>query len=293
MGVNMPNNKLLARWFKDHDDGAGIAYRLPYDNVIHIHKGFMTTRELVKAKNELAESIKPYELADLDIIIHFRQATEGTTKPSNCHPFPFTADRVISASLKCETELAIAHNGIIYDYGTYTSSNSQWSFTNTADLTDTQQFIEDYMIDIGKDSLLHNGGVQELIIKHTESRWAFLSEEGILLFGTFIKDKGGLYFSNGGYKKTKTIVTTYPKQEALFDYSKYPDLYTGEDDRDRCDICGQIFPYDNLYDIDGVFICGQCCCDMELPKDNGGKYTCRPDIYDYQNNVAHLNSIKK
>jgi predicted glutamine amidotransferase len=189
------------------------------------------------------------------MVFHFRQATEGTIKPSNCHPFPITKDRILSSSLKCETDYAIAHNGIIYDYGVYAQKN--WQFNNNADITDTLMFIEDYLCKIGGETIANNEGVRKLIESHTESKFAMLSRYGISTIGKFIEDKGLLY-SNGTYVEYKPIpVKSYKPDKTLLDYSGYEDIES-YNPIEQCDICGEYVPIEYITDIDNLYICDSC-----------------------------------
>lgn len=256
-GVNVPRNRQIVQWFNTHDDGAGIMYRLPDSNTVTINKGLMTAKAVIETKNDLTTLLKRYhrKLCDIDIIFHFRQATEGMVKPSNCHPFPITLDRQLSSSLKCETSYAIAHNGIIYDYGVYAQKN--WQFNNHADITDTLMFIEDYLYKIGGETIVNNEGVRSLIESHTESKFAMLSKYGITTIGKFIEDKGLLY-SNSSYVEYKPIpVKSFKADKTLLDYSGYRDIESFNS-VEQCDICGQYISFDHITDIDNLYICDDC-----------------------------------
>ena len=248
-GFPMPKDKLLKRWFVSHPDGFGLAFQS--NDHVTILKGGLAQRQMfgiirTMHKHLAAIGKKP---TDIDLILHFRQATDGSVSPKNCHPFPVTSDKPSLAALTLDCPLALAHNGVIYDYSSY--SYSQWS-PPAGDITDTQLFIEQYLAYFG-DSLF-NPAVQSLIAHHTSSKFALLTPTGYQLIGTFEQAKGYL-FSNSGYKAPVTIVTSAPsaststsswadnmvkvvKDGITYYYSKkhYPEL----DTQPTCDLCDSV-----------------------------------------------------
>uniref|UniRef100_A0A6M3LYR8 Putative glutamine amidotransferase n=1 Tax=viral metagenome TaxID=1070528 RepID=A0A6M3LYR8_9ZZZZ len=239
-GVKMPGKKNLNSWFASHDDGFGLAYL--QDDRVHIVKGAMdikTMRRLIKRVNR---NLNGTSLDDLDVIFHFRQATDGTISPKNCHPFPITNDLTAQSALETETDIALAHNGIIFDYSTY--YKRAWTHPNS-DKTDTQEFIEDYLVGLGQS--IWNPSVQALIEAYTDSKFALLASNGITYIGKFIEDNG-FFFSNGGYKTPKPApITRVSPVTSITSYNYRGMPYEGdwEDEgysyksQSNCEFCDQ------------------------------------------------------
>lgn len=271
IGQDAPGDKELKRWFKTHPDGMGLMFNTQ-DGKVHILKGAMTPGEMITLQSTMIQLIKPLSPKDVNIVYHFRQATHGSIKPGNCHPFPITKDVDKLKATEIITHRAIAHNGIIWEYGTY--SKKSWSFDLSADLSDSQQFIIEYLADMG--GHIHNKGTRQLIASYTESRFAILDNQGIDLIGKFIKDKG-LYFSNGTYKTAfKPIaapVVYQPPLASLDDYGMddyemelalEEEKKTGKITEDYCDNCGELVATRELRNTGyGYFLCKSCYKELE------------------------------
>jgi len=255
VGRKMPTIENLHYWFTSHKDGAGIMFNDALRKV-HILKGAMTVTELHNLHNKMIKLIKPLSPTQVNIVWHFRQATEGTVKPQNCHPFPISSNKKELESLDLVTNRAITHNGIIWDYG----EGGLTDLTNkdTSDTTDTQKFIENYLSRMG--GAIFNQGVRDLIAEYTQSRFAILDETSISLIGEFIKDNG-LYFSNSGYKKIEPSPIILPYADAYANTSllakEYDDLKRGHyNNFQYCDYCGGDARH--LYDVGDGFVCKSC-----------------------------------
>lgn len=257
-GVKVPSNKKFRTWLQKYPDGAGMMF----DNGngrVHIIKGVFEVDDFFHLQAKLARQIKPLHAQDVNIVYHFRQATEGQISPSNCHPFPITKDKTQLVKTELTTDRAIVHNGIIWDYDTGT----QGTCNLTTNKTDTQKFIEDCLVDMGE--LIRNESVKHLIARYTASRFAALDKDGIIYIGKFIEDDGLLY-SNGGYKEPEVTVKSYQDYElpskgmtaykdlddwiAEDDYSKY--------DIERCDVCDEYVPLDGIKLLHGSYVCNEC-----------------------------------
>lgn len=214
-GVCLPEYEKMEEWFVTHPDGFGLAFR--YGGRVRILKGAMTVEQIFPLLAMMQAYLGKTKPRDVDIIFHFRQATNGQAIPANCHPFPLTKEESAQASLDTLTACAIAHNGMIWSptilvnnclegYGDYAegigflSSGIQNIASNK---TDTQEFIEEYMVGLGES--LWNPTVQKLIEAYTNSKFALLSKRGITLIGKFIKEDG-YWYSNGGYKPAATSI---------------------------------------------------------------------------------------
>lgn len=202
-GKSLPKRADLKRWFKDNPDGFGLAYNTGTE--VRILKGGMDFSGMFKIIRKLNRQLRGLGLTkeDVDIVLHFRFSTGGHIQPCNCHPFPLTTDEALLAGTNVQTEMAIAHNGIITEYSTFYRSGAYYSYT-WENKTDTQQFIEEYLANMGRAIL--NPAVRDLIEDYTVSKFAILTESKIFYIGNFIEDNGFLY-SNSGYKTAPPVDT--------------------------------------------------------------------------------------
>lgn len=110
-----------------------------------------------------------------DIVIHFRWATHGSVKTSNCHPFKGKgADG---------QPIFFAHNGVL-------------PIASENDMTDSEIEFRKYILPVLRDE----GGFTDLMKLYLEeeaegSRFAFVNHDGLHLVGEFINYKG-LLLSN-------------------------------------------------------------------------------------------------
>ena len=114
---------------------------------------------------------------DLPMLIHFRRATHGSIRQSNCHPF---RDR--------ESGISFAHNGVLH-------------IQNMTDKTDSETAFRLLFLPaietFGFDTAKSNKAIESII---GSSKFAFLTDKGtIKTYGNFIKENGCL-FSNTGYR---------------------------------------------------------------------------------------------
>uniref|UniRef100_A0A6M3LLE3 Putative glutamine amidotransferase n=1 Tax=viral metagenome TaxID=1070528 RepID=A0A6M3LLE3_9ZZZZ len=194
IGVQMPNNKDLTRYFDSHPDGFGLAFQ--DKGRVHILKGAMDTKEMKNLVSRMKKILGKVNPTDIDIIFHFRQATGGYIMPENCHPFPITRNLDALSSLNVVADSALVHNGIIEQHTNYYSKDTTYYYKEQ-EKTDTQEFIEEVLADMGK--ALWNPAVQKLISNYTYSKFAILTAKGITYLGDFIADNG-YYYSNSSYK---------------------------------------------------------------------------------------------
>ncbi len=233
-GVRMPSNNNLARWFKSHPDGFGLAYL--DEGKVRIIKGAMDIKGVKRIVKTMRKGLGKTSPKDIDVIFHFRQATNGVISMSNCHPFPVSSDQAELASLDTNCEIAIAHNGIIWGVGDKYNYNNPIGFK-----TDTQEFIEDYITQL-RDALW-NKAVQGLIEAATSSKFVLLSNRGLTYIGKFVED-GGLFYSNQGYKLYYGKPITFTPS-VNHNAKKYQPPYEEAADYDsptslvQCDFCQQ------------------------------------------------------
>ncbi len=208
-GKKMFTDDQLKIMFQNNPDGCGYMYHMV--DSVQIRKGFLTLDEL------LADLKKTSMLVDLekrDVVFHFRIGTSGLNDRLNCHPFPvYEANKTI-----CETQLALAHNGILRNYEPPKKS----------EINDTQVFIRTvlrklrYCFQYDKDKLML---IQELI---GTNKFAMLDECGKLtLIGDFINDKGYIY-SNKSYIKRPVTKPKKYKYETIPNY--FPNGFWNDSD---------------------------------------------------------------
>lgn len=114
-------------------------------------------------------------------IIHFRLATHGTIKRSNCHPF-------------IKGDIGFAHNGIL-------------SIRPAGDLTDSETAFRYILYPIasvyGIDSRELENAVNLII---GSSKFAFMQNGKIKTFGNFVKYKGRYYSNTRHLKNSYSFV---------------------------------------------------------------------------------------
>lgn len=200
VGKTIPKDHILHS-FESNPDGAGIMW--VEDGSVHIKKGFMDVPEL------LTELEKHDNFKDTDLCIHFRYATHGETKAGNCHPFPISEDPRDLLQTEMVTPTALAHNGIITEYGLYQST-----------LSDTQLFVLDlargydlrHILDGGKFCIFNAPKGQAHLLGH------FIEEDGI-------------YYSNGTFRGyIVRLSSTDTWKAAAQQSSYYGSLYDKQDD---------------------------------------------------------------
>jgi predicted glutamine amidotransferase len=127
-------------------------------------------------KSLLAEGDK---WRDKPMIFHFRYATHGSKKLSNCHAY-------------CDTENTIGfqHNGVL-----------RFDVPRGMDITDSEYFFKylfmpSYLVN-GKSIAAISHVVENL--RGVSDKFAFINADEVYLYGNFIEDTG-CYYSNGGYK---------------------------------------------------------------------------------------------
>jgi len=160
----------LQNMWTRNSDGAGIAY-IQKDQVI-VTKGFMTFDDFMQAYSSIPAA--PHA-------IHFRLATHGSITPQFTHPF--RVDIPDTLELEYKAKQVLFHNGIIRNWERFAR------LTNTPlSCSDTYCFAR-YL------ATLDDQGKEALIKKQKYSRFALLTPNSIILFGSFHKLDGFL-FSN-------------------------------------------------------------------------------------------------
>jgi len=233
-GKNLPSKKQLRNCYQTNSDGIGIAlFKENWDQVL-IKKGFVNWKEL---RYWLRQNVQPEDT----LLIHFRNATSGLLDSGNCHPFPVSANDDELRATEIKTDLAVAHNGVFFDYS-----------IKNCKLNDTQLFIKDILTGI-KNLIFENKGVKKLLKKYLDgNKLAFINNKGeYLLFGEFIEDNG-LFWSNSGYKYSFNTAYTM----GHYDYG-YP-YYIWHSEEFKCESCGKKIKEDDVETYDAFGICLEC-----------------------------------
>lgn len=108
-------------------------------------------------------------------IIHFRIATHGSHKVDNCHPFNLG-------------DIYFAHNGILPIRTAMDMTDSETEFRNV---------LYPAAMEFGLGSATFNGIVNRRIYN---SKFAFMQNGEIFLYGRYIYDKNGIAWSNMNHR---------------------------------------------------------------------------------------------
>ena len=229
-GAYIPGRKKLKHYFNCHPDGFGVSFQ--YKGAVRTIKGAMTIKEMFKLLNTIRCLIQPKRPDDIDMLLQWRSAVTGSVSRKFCHPFPVVAEQEQLDSLDTLSELALAHNGVIWDY--------KFSYPKTGkDINDAQEFIKDFVVGLGQ--AVFDPSVQKLIEAYTKSKFALLSSEGLCYIGEFIEENG-CFYSNMYHKLGFGI-------EGLGEYAGY-----------LCPLCSTVTPFLfrlSPYD-DSEAVCANC-----------------------------------
>lgn len=136
--------------------------------------GFATNGQMFKTLdfNEFYNVLTQTATTENALIMHFRLATHGSIKQSNCHPF-FDAD----------TGIYFAHNGVL-------------SYPSVNDQTDSEYCFRNVIVPGAKLFGFYSKDFERLCdIEAGASRFALMHEDSIILSG-FWYEKNGCYYSN-------------------------------------------------------------------------------------------------
>lgn len=156
-GVAMPSKDIIKAMYKANHDGCGFC------TPTHSYKGL----SLASFMRELATV-----QADQPCIMHFRWATHGSVKRSNCHPFYDSA-----------TDVWFAHNGILSVIPTGDRTDSEEAFRSII-----VPYIKRYGLDAEETKAVIDG-------VRGASRFAIMQGEDVRLYGSF-SERFGCYYSN-------------------------------------------------------------------------------------------------
>ena len=189
-GVALPTKKTLEQCFERNKDGAGIMY--VKNNKKKKKKGLMTFQDFYKKLKSIKKEFGG-DLTNKALVMHFRIGTHGKNDKATTHPFPISNNFNDLRATYFETDLGMAHNGIM----------SFYNYDRT--LSDTQSFIKDYVSvfkELNKKFYLNNK-VMEIISNEaniSSNKLCFLdNKENIYWYGDKVIDNGIIY-SNETYK---------------------------------------------------------------------------------------------
>ncbi len=188
----LPKKEELKNSFEYNSDGAGFMY---VDNKkVIIDKGYMNYESFINRFDELCEKYNDFK--NKSLVIHCRIGTSSSNTAKNTHPYPLSIKEKDLHKTYFETDLGVAHNGIINEY------TPHWQNPTT---NDTQEFILKYLTplynnykEFYKNKYIMNG-IEDII----NSKLVFLDKNDRIYFvgkDRFIEEDKGLFFSNDSYK---------------------------------------------------------------------------------------------
>lgn len=189
LNVAFPEEATLKNCWDNNPDMAGFMYA--WNDHVYILKGFEKFEDFTKALNKVREKTGD----DIPFVMHFRISTQGFDKAC-CQPFPLSGNMRNLKRLKVETNIGVAHNGIL----SLTSDGSK-------DYSDTMLFVTDYLVNIIRSYDWHKDNRTKKLIENLidGSRFAILDKKGHceLMGNGWVEDKG-CYYSNSTYSYKKT-----------------------------------------------------------------------------------------
>lgn len=194
LNVAFPEEATLKNCWDNNPDMAGFMYA--WNDHVYIWKGFEKFEDFMKTLNRVREKTGD----GIPFVMHFRISTQGFDK-SCCQPFPLSGNMKNLKRLKVETNIGVAHNGII----DITSDGSK-------DYSDTMLFTTEYLVNIIRSFDWHKDPRTKKLIENliVGSRLAILDKKGHceLMGKGWIEDKG-CYYSNSTYSYKKTVYTGF------------------------------------------------------------------------------------
>jgi hypothetical protein len=186
-GISTIDHELLKRCFENNPDGAGFAFCVKGDKAVRYRKGFMSFKAFQTSLDKLV--LSRYNLADVQLLLHYRITTHGGTRQENTHPFPISASEDKLQALKGRTDVICAMNGIV-----------SVDIPKDSTMSDTMHFIKESLSfpKSLRSDFYKAKHFPEWIAK-TGAKWAFMDTENIHTFGTFNVSEGWTY-SNYSYE---------------------------------------------------------------------------------------------
>lgn len=171
-GVKMPDNEIINAAYRANPHGCGLVSPSVF------YKG-LSFDSFKRALKKVPES-EP-------CIIHFRLATHGSIKRSNCHPFN-------------RGDVWFAHNGIL-------------NITPQGDMTDSETAFQNIIYPaILKHGYSSKGMTQAVNRVIGYSKFAFLCGDDVKLYGDYTLSDDGCYYSNMRFMPYIGYPRNYRKQ---------------------------------------------------------------------------------
>ena len=215
LNVAFPEEATLQNCWDNNPDMGGFMYA--WNNHVYIQKGYMKFEEFMNALNKARAKTGD----DVPYVLHFRISTQGYDKAC-CQPFPLSGNMKNLKRLKVETNLGVAHNGIL----SLTSDGSK-------DYSDTMLFVTDYLVNIIRSYDWHKDPRTKKLIENLieGSRFAILDKNGHceLMGKGWVEDKG-CYFSNSTYSYKKTAYVGFNYGGSGCSRGLWDDYYDDYDD---------------------------------------------------------------
>jgi predicted glutamine amidotransferase len=240
--IDLPNKEYLENCFINNDDGAGFMYTK--NNKVYIYKGYMDFDSFYKSVLQKIKKATP-------AVLHFRTATHGSVSKENCHPFPVSNNVKKLRATKIKTDIGVAHNGVI-------------PIETEGDLSDSMQFIKEYLSNKDIRPLLRNRKILDIIERAiSSSKIALLYSDGDFVnLGSPWKEKDGILYSNSDYERV--YMSSYGKlsSNSWYNSHSYPYSYgTMQESRvaNRQKYCRNCFGEIKVSDIyEDTFWCDTC-----------------------------------
>jgi len=209
------NWELLDNCEDRNPDGAG--YAILVEDKVLIRKGFFKNSDMKISFED--EKLDEETLTKSTIMFHYRIATHGKVAPATCHPFPITDSIAELEQTSVDTDIAVAHNGMID------------RMPDHKYLSDTMQYIRYYLAPLG--DAIHSEGARNVVEHSVDGKLAIMIddvENPIYLMGNFLtpKQHKGWIFSNDSYKgySARTYTQSHP---FIYDDSYYDDYFSFDD----------------------------------------------------------------
>ncbi len=216
IGLEMPDKDTIENMWYGNSDGAGIMYN--HKGHVHIEKGFMKLDDFLAAVERIGKEV---DLKQAGVVMHFRIATHGGTRPENTHPFPISDSLPMLKKLRLTTRIGVAHNGIINNV------------PRDKTISDTMEYIAAQLAPLYRamPEFYKNADAMLLVKNGIQSKMAFLTDTGgIYTVGDFVEDKGILYSNHSyeGYWATPRYMKWgyYDSVSGKWEYKDYEPAYS-------------------------------------------------------------------
>lgn len=178
--VAFPDRSTLFNCFLNNSDGAGFA--VARGTHVEIDKGYFKFPEFydaLMAKTQQKDAV----------VMHFRISTSGRIDSGCCHPYPICTDYKLMKLTDQNTEMAIAHNGVL-------SCNPEFPWVN-----DTMTFVKGILKSPEEYMQVTTGSYDLFEMAISGSKLAVIRGDGEMeLHGDGWMREEGIYYSNISHK---------------------------------------------------------------------------------------------